>query len=99
MDFEGRKVLGGTFYFLLPEDFDGDFSDALHLMAEYWKNHPNKSKQRVNRKIVSMPELWKEFWEHIQTGLRVHGHFTFSAMNEQKWESLNDDKPSGETTD
>lgn len=67
------KVLGLQGYFLLSDEFEGDFADAIQQMADY---HRTVGMHRPDRKVtdgdinISNQEIWREFWGMVHSGTR-----------------------------
>jgi len=81
------KVIGGSFYFALPDDFEGDFADALEVMADYMKAHDPKPVSYVF-KTPGDSKLWNQFMEECNLGYKFHGNVTFSKFCNGKWEPV-----------
>lgn len=91
------KILRMDFFFLLPDDFLGDYNDALRELIKY--REENKLPARpvdLDTKPVHSPDcsnaqiLWDEFIKSCESQ-RFHGNVVFGSWNElsQQWEPIN----------
>lgn len=88
------KILNfGILYFSLPDDFDGGFSDALRLLADYHDSVAGTSKQKIGEPQDTPSgisaqeyekEIWEKFWDVVQTSdKRVIGSAGLTVYNEE----------------
>lgn len=82
-------------YFKLPDDFEGDISEALRALADYHDQVDGTPKQIVGPGDEDNPfdgltvteceeRMWAEFWDMIHTSDRRHrGHL--SVFEPETW--------------
>lgn len=74
------KVLSlGPMFFKLPDDFEGGFSDALRIFADYHESVTDKLEQSIGTPQATPPgitattheqRIWEEFVEMVRLGDR-----------------------------
>lgn len=57
-------------YFKLPDDFNGTYSDALRLLADYHDSDTAKHRREIVDTIGLEIVLWDEFLEAVDDGLK-----------------------------
>jgi len=84
------KVLSLDLHFLLPDDFDGDFDDALMEIIKYRKSLPNSSKLPP---LSDLPDSsWGSFLIAIKQGYKIHGGGFLGEWKDGKWISKREEK-------
>ena len=90
------KALALDLYVILPDDFEGDLSDALRWLADY------HSKVKEDREVspssyssISVKEKNKIMWGEClksfkEEGKRLHGGIAFASWNQElkQWENI-----------
>lgn len=90
------KVLSfGIGYFELPEDFEGSFSDALRILADYHDEVKHSKKRRVNFEPpyskydttnVASLKTWDEFLNSQKMGYKYFGSVSISKLDKSnRW--------------
>ena len=80
------KVLSIDFNFLLPDDFDGDFNDALMEVIKYRKGLPNPTKFPAHCDDLSAG-TWKGFLNAIKQGFKLCGAMFLGELVDGNWVS------------
>lgn len=86
------KVLSVNGYYLLPEDFEGTFEDALESFLEYRKskgytgNETGKSFDKYDKLIDDefnnqQSRLWNVFIDLVEDGNKFAGLYGLTQMN------------------
>ena len=85
--------------FLLPNDFNGRFSDALRLLADYHDEVKNTPKQKIEcsvnvSKNISLEDAynkaWNDFWKHIDENRKFSGCVMISELTNNKMNEMPD---------
>jgi len=85
------KVLSLNGYFLLPDNFIGDISDALRVLADYHES-PQAEKQRLTKEAANKTtdgDIWKGFIKGIPDGYKVYMGMAIGKHNGKEWEKIN----------
>ena|SRR3990167_3318797 len=89
---DALKVLGIDILFKLPDDFDGDYNDALMEYINY----------RISKRCPSVPEskgtvderesfdvMWRKFLEALNDGRASYGGLIFCELYEDgTWQKM-----------
>lgn len=88
------KILGVSGYFELPDDFNGTFSDALRLIADYHDNEgiENPNRERVPESNLHPKKLWEEFLLNAVRGNRLTMEIAMKEWreNEKDWTDIDE---------
>jgi len=91
---DGTKVLCVCGCFRLPDDFEGEFSDALRAWADYHENEGINNPKRKFRNTVnetpsadaSLNTIWPDFLEALSNGSRCTVAVSIGAYNAESKE-------------
>ena len=93
------KVLGISGYFLLPEDFNGDYTDALQEYVNYRKERAELRKQGKLDESIEIEmldhskDLWEDFLDNINSSDRKFtGEVSVSEFKDDEWNNFPLDK-------
>ena len=89
------KVLSlDQMYFLLPDDFNGNFNDALRELIRYRESLPNPKPfpPIVTLNNVERKSDWQLFLDAIKDGYKLYGSCFVGEWdkNKEEWVRLND---------
>lgn len=83
-----------NFYFLLPDDFVGNYNDALRELIKYREekelpNNPVDVENKTAMKDDGSDSLWNEFLAAIEKEKRFCGDVAFGAWDSEKNKWMN----------
>lgn len=92
MDHKGIKVLALCGYFLLPDDFNGSYLDALKEYVKYRESNKLPVTPLIDSSTIfgeeRMSEYWQEFLEIIGDGRRFNGAFFLGEYSNGEWQTF-----------
>ena len=73
-------------FFSLPDDFNGTYSDALRIMADYLESPaPDLGKNPETDFKETNEDPWKSYLETVHKGGKVNGIFGLKYWNGKEW--------------
>ena len=79
-----NKVLKlNDFYFILPDDFNGKFSDALFLLAEYMKSREEMNNLNFGKLDISNQEWIEQNHDDIHKHCGDYGLCQYDKENDK----------------
>lgn len=89
MDWEGKKILRiKELNFLLPEDFEGDFNDALQALIDYRKSIGAGKICNYNVSDNNNGAGWNNFCDTVFEGKRLNADASLCVRKKDKWEDI-----------
>jgi len=92
---EGSKVLTMNVCFLLPDDFEGTYEDAIREYLKYRQEKDlspsmSESKGKVDVENVTIADVWNGFLDSLNKGYRFHGSVAYSKYVDGEWTLIGD---------